>query len=698
MGRARHAVHGRPLRRRGGGLVRERGAASRRPTPAGPTTWGTSGRTPATSPPRPRASSAPARSGPATCRPSSGSAGSCWTSPGPPRRPSTSGRAAVVHPGQPVVRFELGRAALARRDYARAVEYLSAVLVLVPDATVVHYPLAMAYRGVGDLDRAAHHLERRGGRGTRGYSTGVAVGMPDPLLRGLEGLIETPQSHRDRGLDAAALLDWPEAVRHYRLAVEAEPDYAAMRVNLGTALERVGDARGALAEYDAALALDPGLWEAWYGPGDLLERGGRDAEAIASFRSAIRENPTFVAAHLRLGNALRRTDRLEEALAHYRRVIDLRPGDPGARFGEAMALVRLGRYAEARDRLEEALRVLPDQPMFAPALARVLSAAPDDAVRDGARAWELVAGLADDQQHPGVFETLAMALAEVGHFDLAVDWQRLAMTTAARAGRADVAREMAASLALYARRRPSRTPWRDDDPDHRPGPPRRPRTARPGACSLTAGVPISGGHAGALAGAGRSRSVSPGPILACPLSSGIAGCVPAPNVLGVSPASSAAWFRRRSGALSAKGGTMHRTWRLESQSCRRERCCFRRLPPAQGGFHLRPRGGHDGRHPARRDGGGGQPGQHRGHDHRVHGRRRPLHDHQPAARHLHRHLHPAGVQHVHPRRDRSDRRFGGAGERLAGRRRPRGDGSPSPASRRWSTCSRCGGSSWRRGR
>lgn len=388
-------------------------------------------------------------------------------------------RAAVVHPGQPVVRFELGRAALARRDYARAVEYLSAALALVPDATVIHYPLAMAYRGVGDRDRAAHHLERRGGRGSRGYTTGVAVGMPDPLLRALDGLIATPQSYRDRGLDAAALLDWPEAVRNYRLAVEAEPDYAAMRVNLGTALERVGDAPGALAEYDAALSLDPGLWEAWYGRGDLLERGGRDAEAIASFRSAIAENATFVAAHLRLADALRRTDRLEEALGHYRRVLALHPADPGARFGEAMALVRLGRYAEARDRLEEALRVLPDQPMFGPALARILAAAPDEAVRDGARAWELVAGLADDQQHPGVFETLAMALAELGHFDLARDWQRLAMTSAARAGRADIARQMAASLALYAGRRPSRTPWRDDDPDHRPGPPVDPELLAP---------------------------------------------------------------------------------------------------------------------------------------------------------------------------------------------------------------------------
>ena len=51
-----------------------------------------------------------------------------------------------------------------------------------------------------------------------------------------------------------------------------------------------------------------------------------------------------------------------------------------------MGLVRLGRYQEARDRLERDVQAFPDQLGFAHALARLLSAAPDDRVRDGARA------------------------------------------------------------------------------------------------------------------------------------------------------------------------------------------------------------------------------------------------------------------------------------------------------------------------
>jgi hypothetical protein len=36
---------------------------------------------------------------------------------------------------------------------------------------------------------------------------------------------------------------------------------------------------------------------------------------------------------------------------------------------------------------------------------------------------------------------------------------------------------MTASLRLYEQRRPSRTPWPDDDPIHRPGPPLSPQLA-----------------------------------------------------------------------------------------------------------------------------------------------------------------------------------------------------------------------------
>jgi tetratricopeptide (TPR) repeat protein len=383
-------------------------------------------------------------------------------------------------PNQPAVLFELGRAALATKDYKRAVEHLTAALTLDPETTVVHYPLALAYRGLGDLDKAAQHFERRGSLGSRRSTAGTSIPLPDPLLAALNGIVQTPQLYRERGLDAAALGNWPEAVKNFRLAVEAEPGYAAMRVNLGAALERVRDARGALEQYEEALRLDPRLAEAHYGLADVLERGGREQEAIEQYRAAVTENPNFTAAHLRLADAMRRTDRLEQSLSHYRQVIALEPADADARFGEAMALVRLERYAEARERLTEALTVHPDQPTFRQALARVLAAAPDDRVRDGERAWKLVETLPNEQRHPGAFETMAMVLAELGHFDLAIDWQGLAMSATTRAGRPDVARQMAASLALYQRRQPCRTPWRDDDPDHKPGPAVDPGLLDPG--------------------------------------------------------------------------------------------------------------------------------------------------------------------------------------------------------------------------
>jgi tetratricopeptide (TPR) repeat protein len=376
-----------------------------------------------------------------------------------------------LRPDNPVVQYELGRVALAKQDYARAVSLLTTALTLSPEATVVHYPLAMAYRGLGDLDKAAYHLERRAGQGSRRATAGMTIPMQDPLLAALNGVIQTPQVYRERGLDAAAVGNWPVAVDNYRRALEVDPNYAAMRVNLGTALERVGDARGALEQYKEALRLDSRLAEAHYGLGTLLERGGRDNEAIEHYRAAVTESSTFVQAHLRLADALRRTDQLEPSLLEYGQVIALEPADPDAQFGEAMTLVRLGRYADARERLDEAMTIHPDQPMFRQALARVLAAAPDDRVRDGERAWKLLDGRpAKEQQHPGAFETMAMVLAELRHFDLAVDYQRLAMTAATRAGRPTVAQQMAVNLSLYLRRQPCRTPWRDDDPDHRPGP------------------------------------------------------------------------------------------------------------------------------------------------------------------------------------------------------------------------------------
>ena len=140
-----------------------------------------------------------------------------------------------------------------------------------------------------------------------------------------------------------------------------------------------------------------------------------------------------------------------------------------ARFGHAMALVRLRRFMEARLVLEEATRTHPEQPGLAHALARLLAAAPDDAVRDGARAVGIVQSL-ERTNGPTIAlaETSAMALAETARFMDAIVRQRQAIAMATQAGRADIAIRLSENLRRYESGMPSRVPWPDDDPVHFP--------------------------------------------------------------------------------------------------------------------------------------------------------------------------------------------------------------------------------------
>ncbi len=394
-------------------------------------------------------------------------------------------RAWASHPGAPALLYQGGRASLAAQDYASAAERLEEALRLNPAATVIHYPLAMAYRGLGDLDRTRAHLDRGGARTDgRGAEGGV---LPDPLMAEIYTLLRSPQSHRDLGLQAAERGDWREAARQFALGARMAPENPVMRLNLGTALIRAGDAPAALTQLEAAVSLDPGFAAPHFLIGTLLERSGRDEEAIERFGMAADSDAGMSAARLRLGDALRRTGRFEAALPHYRQV----QGEQAqqARFGEAMALVRLGRHGEALQVLGAAGERYPGEPSFPHARARLLAAAPDDGVRDGALALALVEGLVTDgYRTAGVAETMAMALAELGRFPEAVEWQGRAMQVAAGAGQAGVARGMSANLALYQRDEPCRTPWRDDAPEHNPGP-----AVDPDLLAPVAGDRFSGG-------------------------------------------------------------------------------------------------------------------------------------------------------------------------------------------------------------
>ena len=305
-------------------------------------------------------------------------------------------------------RFGLGRTALAKEQYRRAVEHLEDVLARDPQAAGAHYPLALAYSGLGDARSAERHLKLR-----REHDILPA----DPLMVEIDELLESAQTFESIGLRALDRQDWNEAAAQFRRGLEVEPENAALRHRLGTALYMRGEHAAARAEFERILRSSPEFARAHYSLGVLEAGEGRHAEAVKYFATAVRHQPDYTEARLRWAASLRAMRRPGESLDQYERVLAVNPANVEARMGQALALVQLRRYVDARDRLAEAVNAYPQERAYAHALARLLAAAPDDRVRNGQRALTLVQDVLRNQQPtPDVGETMAMALAELGRY------------------------------------------------------------------------------------------------------------------------------------------------------------------------------------------------------------------------------------------------------------------------------------------
>lgn len=363
-------------------------------------------------------------------------------------------RALSLYPDSLSARFGLARTALMRGQFAAAAEGLEEILALEPSATAAHYPLGQAYLSLGESERAQEHLRQR---------EAADIRPADPLMAALDGLLESSQAYETRGIEALNREDWNGAVAAFRRGLEIDPADAELRHRLGTALYLRGDIPTARVELERAAADAPELPQAQYSLGVLLQEEGRYREAAERFAAALRGRASYAEARLRLAYSLRRSGDPEGALAQYRQASQMNPDLVEAAFGHAMTLVVLHHWSAARARLEQALEAYPNDAGVAHALARLLAAAPDERVRDGARALAMADGLASRGRSLDLGETMAMALAEVGAFDRAAALQRDLVTGAMRAGLAGVSGRLQENLRRYERGEASRTPWPDGE-------------------------------------------------------------------------------------------------------------------------------------------------------------------------------------------------------------------------------------------
>jgi tetratricopeptide (TPR) repeat protein len=365
---------------------------------------------------------------------------------------SAFNRALARQPGLFAARFGLGRAAFMRGQYEVAVQQLEAALAIDPRASIVHYPLALAYRELGRVPDAEAHMRARGE---------MQPSPPDPLMQEVATLLRSAVVYENRGDRALARGDFNAAVAAFRQGLDLAPDRLPVRQKLATALALAGNVPAAVEQYQELLRRAPDFAEAHYSLGVLFMGNNQLDLAIERFATAVRADPTYLQARLQLAVVLRRSDRLEAALGQYKEALALDPRLDEARFGYGIALVDLHRYAAAKMWLDESRRLHPDRMEFVDAFVRLTAAAPDSSVRDGQRALELARQLVEKRRTWSTLEALAMALAEAGQYTEAVGRQRDAIDLFQRASRGEPKR-MLDNLRLYEQQRPCRTPWLDD--------------------------------------------------------------------------------------------------------------------------------------------------------------------------------------------------------------------------------------------
>ena len=351
----------------------------------------------------------------------------------------------------------LGKVALVEHQYSVALKYFTQALAREPQASSIHYQLAMAYRGLGDLAHMQQQLQARGN---------VEPAIQDPLLDEIDVLKQGKFGLLERGNMAMSESRFADAVNTYRQMVRLDPSDPIVYKYLGVALARSGQPDAALKEYAHALELDPTNATVHYNIGVLLIEAKKEEQAVAHFQQALQLDPGLVAAHFQLANLFMRKREDASAEREYGIVVSLEPQNAFARLMQAMAAVHAGSYARARALLEEAYVAYPRDADIASALARLLAATPDPAVRDQSRGLRIVETLVNNQQGDPleVGITFAIALAAAGRFQEAAGYQEAIIKQLEASRQYDLARPLRQDLARYQQGKTCRVPWASDDP------------------------------------------------------------------------------------------------------------------------------------------------------------------------------------------------------------------------------------------
>lgn len=254
----------------------------------------------------------------------------------------------------------LGAALSRLRRFDEAIAEYERALAGAPDRVQIRLNLALAYYKAGRIDRAAAGFETS--HNLAPEEKRITLLLADCWLqqgenRKVIALLEPldAQSRDDLTfsyLYGTALMRDNRSGRGQEIMdrILKNGDSAQARVLMASARMRRLDWKGAQADLERALEIDPALPGLHSLYGVVLDEL-MDARASDQYRKELELNPNDFAANFHLGAYALHDSRLDAAEAYLNRALDIRPGDPGA-------LLQVANLRSAQGRRDEACRIL----------------------------------------------------------------------------------------------------------------------------------------------------------------------------------------------------------------------------------------------------------------------------------------------------------------------------------------------------
>lgn len=193
-------------------------------------------------------------------------------------------------------------------EWDKAAALFDAAMNLTPDNEDLQLRAAQARIGSGDLETGIAALANLTGSETGGERATTLLFLTHLQNKDFEGAAQaldrleefkgkTAETENFRASIALASGDFSAAEARLRSALSLREDYQAARLNLARLFRTQADIEGAVAEYEALLAQNPGYLPALTGLVDIARNRQDEKEVLRLVNLAVRENRQSERAH-----------------------------------------------------------------------------------------------------------------------------------------------------------------------------------------------------------------------------------------------------------------------------------------------------------------------------------------------------------------------------------------------------------------